>query len=119
MKVIFLDFDGVITNIHTHFASVNKEFVIIEDDYIMKTLYPHQVFIENSDGLRAEYVAPAIRILTGNLGFYPEEYNRSETFQERIERSFPNVIIKEEKMTKNLEKVLNKCKRDIMYYNKK
>lgn len=70
-----------------------EEFVIIEDDYVMQRLYDHQVFIEYSNGFVSEYVEPVIRILNGNLGFYPPEYDRSETFEERIERLFPNVLL--------------------------
>ena len=54
-----------------------EEFVIIEDDYVMQHLYEHQVFIEYSDGFTSKYVEPAVRILSGNLGFYPSEYDRS------------------------------------------
>lgn len=70
-----------------------EEFVIIEDDYVMQRLYDHQVFIEYGNGFTFEYVEPAIRILNGNLGFYPKEYDRSETFEERIRRLFPNLFL--------------------------
>ncbi len=69
-----------------------EEYVIIEDDYVMERLYDHQVFIEYSDGFTSEYLEPAIRILNGELGFYPPEYDRSETFDERIRRLFPSLF---------------------------
>lgn len=70
-----------------------KEFVIIEDDYVMERLYEHQIFIENSDGFNAELIEPAIQILNGNLGFYPPSYDRSETFYERVARLFPKMFL--------------------------
>lgn len=70
-----------------------KEFVIIEDDYVMERLYEHQIFIENSDGFNAELIEPAIQILNGNLGFYPPSYDRSETFYERVARLFPEMFL--------------------------
>lgn len=70
-----------------------EQFVIIEDDYVMQRLYDHQVFIEYGNGFISKYVEPTIRILNGNLGFYPPEYDRSETFEERIGRLFPNVCL--------------------------
>ena len=72
-----------------------EQFVIIEDDYVMQELYEHQVFIEYSDGFDVRYITPAIRILNGNLGFYPPDYDRTETFQERIKRLFPHAILDE------------------------
>ncbi len=83
-----------------------EEFVLIEDDYIMQTLYDHQVFIEYSDGFTSKYVEPTIEILNGNLGFYPPEYDRSETFEERANRLFPNSILEENRKDKKLEKLL-------------
>lgn len=67
-----------------------KEFVIIEDDFLMKKLHAHQVFIEYSDGFTSRYVEPSLRILNGELGFYPEAYDRSETIEERFVRIFPD-----------------------------
>lgn len=86
-----------------------EDFVIIEDDYVMKRLFDHQVFIEYSDGFVSKYVEPTIRILNGNLGFYPEEYNRNETFQERIERLFPSLFLNklEDKDLEKIENILN------------
>ncbi len=70
-----------------------KEFVIVEDDYVMQRLYPHQVFIEYSGGFVSAYVEPVIQILNGNLGFYPPEYDLSETFEERLRRLFPSLYL--------------------------
>lgn len=70
-----------------------EEFVIIEDDYVMKRLYDHQVFIEHSDGFTSVYIAPAINILNGNCHFYPPSYDISETFEERVRRLFPSDCI--------------------------
>ena len=33
-------------------------------------------------GLQEEHIEPALRILNGQLGFYPREYNSNETFEE-------------------------------------
>jgi len=70
-----------------------KEFLIVEDDYVMQRLYDHQIFIEYSGGFISEYVEPAVQILNGNLGFYPPSYDRRETFQERIQRLFPSLFL--------------------------
>ena len=78
-----------------------EEYVIIEDDYVMKRNYEHQVFIEYSDGFTSKYVLPAIKILNGVLGFYPYDYNLNETFQERIKRLFPSLSLEE------IEDILN------------
>lgn len=87
-----------------------EDFVIIEDDYVMQRLFEHQVFIEYSDGFVSKYVEPSIQILNGNLGFYPKEYDRSETFQERIKRLFPSLFlneISEDKTIAKMENILN------------
>jgi len=84
-----------------------EEYVIIEDDFLMQTLYDHQVWISNSEGFSSKYVLPTIEILNGNLGFYPPEYDRGETFEERIERLFPNTMINNEIKDKKLEKLLS------------
>ena len=83
-----------------------QEFVIIEDDYVMQRLYDHQVFIEYSNGFVSEYIDPTLRILNGKLGFYPPEYDRSETFEEIIRRLFPNLFLDSE-LEKNLEDIEN------------
>lgn len=86
-----------------------KEFLIVEDDYVMQRLYDHQIFIEYSGGFISEYVEPAVQILNGNLGFYPPSYDRCETFQERIQRLFPSLFLSSseceefEKMEKVME----------------
>lgn len=69
-----------------------SEYVIIEDDYVMERLYDHQVFIESSHGFTSEFIKPAIDILNGTLGFYPPSYDRSETYEERLNRLFPNLF---------------------------
>lgn len=180
MKVIFLDFDGVINNIHHRGPKINKEFieaikkvialtnakvvitsswkrnrekleyginaliemgieiydctpnidcpkmeqrekeinlylehhqqieqfVIIEDDFVMKRLYDHQVLIEHSDGFTANYIEPTVGILNGSLGFYPPEYNREETFKERAKRLFPSAFLEESTKNKQLQKYM-------------
>ena len=83
-----------------------EQFVIIEDDFVMNRLYDHQVLIEHSDGFTADYIEPTVRVLNGNLGFYPPEYNREETFEERINRLFPSVFLEENPKNKKLEKML-------------
>lgn len=88
-----------------------EEFVIIEDDYVMNKLYNHQVFIEYSDGFSSQYVEPTVEILNGNLGFYPPEYDRNETFQERVHRLFPYVILDDVIKDESVEKFLKKLSR--------
>lgn len=70
-----------------------RNFVIIEDDSVMKELYDHQVFIEKCDGFCSRYVEPTIRILEGNLGFYPSGYDRSESIEARYRRLFPDSFL--------------------------
>lgn len=88
-----------------------EEYVILDDDMVMKKFLEHQVFVEYSSGLLSEHIIPAIRILNGQLGFYPPSYDTSETIEERVIRiygsnpfdnDFPNDEILK------LEKVLNK-----------
>jgi len=83
-----------------------EQFVIIEDDFVMKRLYDHQILIEHSDGFAATYIEPTVDILNGNLGFYPPEYNRKETFEERTNRLFPNAFLEEHTRNKKLQKIL-------------
>lgn len=87
-----------------------KEFVIIEDDYVMERLFAHQIFIEYSDGFRSQYIEPAMQILQGKLGFYPPTYNRLETFQERMGRLFPNLF---SPCYKNLSKLEEKVPEEV------
>lgn len=63
-----------------------EEFVIIEDDNIIFSLIDHQVLIEYCDGLSSEHVDAAIRILRGELGFYPPSVDISEPLDDRFQR---------------------------------
>lgn len=49
-----------------------EEYVILDDDYILKEFLDHLVFIEYYTGLLDEHVDAAINILNGNLGLYPK-----------------------------------------------
>ena len=63
-----------------------QEHVILDDELIDKSLQEHQVFLDLYMGLQEEHIEPALRILNGQLGFYPREYNRNETFEELLAR---------------------------------
>ena len=63
-----------------------KQFVIIDDELVGSSLQEHQVFLDLYMGLQEEHIEPALRILNGQLGFYPREYNRNETFEELLAR---------------------------------
>lgn len=88
-----------------------KEYVILDDDMVMHKFLDHQVFVEYSNGLLPKYINPAIQILNGQLGFYPPNYNISETLEERVKRiygfnPFDNSFPDDE--FSHLEKVLSK-----------
>ena len=63
-----------------------EEFLILDDDYIMKELREHQVFLDLYNGICEEHVIPSIDILNGKLGFYPKDFNFDESMEERIVR---------------------------------
>ena len=46
------------------------QFLILDDDYIIETLKEHEIFLDLGSGLREKYLAPAIKILNGELNFY-------------------------------------------------
>lgn len=60
-----------------------EQYVILDDEYIGSTLKQHQVFLDLYKGLQLEHVAPTLKILNGQLGFYPIEQNTSETAEQR------------------------------------
>lgn len=59
-----------------------KDYVIIDDELVDFELQEHQVFLDLYRGLRVEHIKPIISILNGKLGFYPSNYDRSETAEE-------------------------------------
>lgn len=59
-----------------------EQFVIIDDELIDSSLQEHQVFLDLYMGLQEKHIEPVLRILNGQLGFYPKEYNRNETYGE-------------------------------------
>lgn len=61
-------------------------FLIIDDDYIFKSLKNHQVYLDLYDGLKKEHIIPSINILNNKLGFYPPNYNCNETFEQKLIR---------------------------------
>lgn len=63
-----------------------EEYVILDDELVDKSLQPHQVFIDLYQGLQEEHLAPSLRILNGQLGFYPPNYNREEQPIELVKR---------------------------------
>lgn len=56
-----------------------EEYVILDDELVGKELQQHQVFLDLYRGLQEEHIIPSLNILNGNLGFYPPNYDRSET----------------------------------------
>ena len=63
-----------------------EHFLILDDDYVIKNLKEHQVFLDLYRGICEEHVEPSINILNGNLGFYPPNFDFSETAIERNTR---------------------------------
>jgi len=62
------------------------EFLILDDDSVIKSLSEHQVFLDLYNGITSEHVKPSIDILNGNLGFYPPDFNFDESYEERLAR---------------------------------
>lgn len=56
-----------------------EQFLILDNDYIIKSLLGHQVFLDLYKGLCEEHVNPSINILNGKLGFYPPDFDFNET----------------------------------------
>ena len=82
------------------YLNANKDFqnyVILDDEVIEnEQLIDHQVYLDLYKGLQEEHKKPALDILNGRLGFYPKDYNRNETSEDRIRRinEYYNSIIK-------------------------
>ena len=71
-----------------------ESFVIIDDELVSDVLQEHQVFCDLYRGLQIEHIEPTLKILNGELGFYPENYNRKETSSElilRINKHYNNI----------------------------
>ena len=64
-----------------------EQYVILDDEYISDSLKDHQVCLELCKGLTEEHIEPALKILNGELGFYPEDFDFNETFHERLIRA--------------------------------
>lgn len=62
------------------------EFLILDDDYVIGSLKEHQIFLELYKGLTEEHIKPAINILNGILGFYPQNFDFTETTEQRMIR---------------------------------
>ena len=60
-----------------------EQFLILDDDSVIKSLKEHQVFLDLYNGISEEHVIPSINILNGNLGFYPPNFDFNETLEER------------------------------------
>lgn len=60
-----------------------EDFLILDDDSVIKKLQDHQVFLDLYMGITKEHVEPSINILNGKLGFYPPEFDFDETLEER------------------------------------
>lgn len=82
-----------------------EEYVILDDDMVMKKFLAHQVFIEYSNGLLKEHITPAIAILNGKLGFYPPNYDIEEGLMERAGRILDTNSFKSDLTKDNLDKI--------------
>ena len=78
-----------------------KEYLILDDDYIIESLKEHEIFLDLQAGLRVKHIIPAIKILNGELNFYHDctDEQLTETSEERVIRM--NQIIKD--LEKNKE----------------
>lgn len=72
------------------------QYVILDDELVGEELQDHQVFLDLYRGLQEEHIIPALNILSGDLGFYPLNYDRTETPMEL------NIRINEYYNTKSL-----------------
>lgn len=63
-----------------------KEFLILDDDYIIESLKENQVFLDLYKGITEEHINPAINILNGDLGFYPSNFDFNESLEKRLIR---------------------------------
>lgn len=68
------------------YAHEVEEYVIIDDDLIGEKLQEHQVFLDLYKGLQLEHIKPILKILDGQLGFYPSNFNLKETPEEKLLR---------------------------------
>ena len=60
-----------------------EQFLILDDDVIVEKFKEHQVFLDLYNGICEEHIKPSIDILNGILGFYPPNFDFSETLEER------------------------------------
>lgn len=60
-----------------------EQYVILDDEIIADEFIQHQVFLDLYNGLQVEHIEPALNILNGRLGFYPKDYDRTETIEEK------------------------------------
>lgn len=60
-----------------------EQFLILDDDSVIESLKEHQVFLDLYKGVCEEHVIPSVNILNGKLGFYPPNFDCSETLEER------------------------------------
>lgn len=60
-----------------------EQFVILDDDFVGHSLKEHQVYLDLYNGLQIEHIVPILQILSGNLGFYPADYDINETPEQR------------------------------------
>ena len=75
-----------------------EEYLILDDDVIIKSLLEHQVFLDLYNGITFEHVKPSINILNGQLGFYPPDFNFDENYEERIVRIHEYHMVKKKNL---------------------
>ncbi len=63
-----------------------EQYVILDDELVGEELQDHQVFLDLYRGLQEEHIIPAINILSGKLGFYPSNYDRTESSENLLIR---------------------------------
>lgn len=63
-----------------------KEYLILDDDFLIKSCQEHEIYLDLASGLRAEHIKPALNILNGNLGLYSDNPDIEESPSQRCLR---------------------------------
>lgn len=110
------------------------QYLILDDDYIIESVKEHEIFLDLQSGLREKYIAPAIKILNGELNFYhdcaDEELREvsdrltrmnlifrkilngeSDFYDDCTDEKFRKII--DEKISKMRERIFNKSEKNV------
>jgi len=63
-----------------------EQFLIIDDEIFGYDFMDHLVYVDLYKGLQPEHIKPSLDILNGKLGFYPLNYDVTETSHQRLVR---------------------------------